>query len=65
MSKFNNASGEAFYAEHRGKPFFANLQSFIKSDVVIGMELVGQGAVQAWRTMIGPTNTEVARTEAP
>ena len=29
------------------------------------MELVGQGAVQAWRTMIGPTNTEVARAEAP
>lgn len=29
------------------------------------MELVGQNAVQAWRSAIGPTNTETAKQEAP
>ncbi len=29
------------------------------------MELVGNNAVQEWRGMIGPTNTESARAEQP
>ena len=35
------------------------------SDVVVGMELVGNNAVQEWRSLIGPTNTQNARSEAP
>ena len=65
MSRFNRDTSEVFYGEHKGKPFFPNLQSFITSDVVIGMELVGVNAVTAWRGLIGPTNTETARAEAP
>ena len=41
MSRFNRQSSEQFYGEHRDKPFFPNLQQFITSDVVIGMELIG------------------------
>ena len=29
------------------------------------MELTGTNAVQSWRSLIGPTNTETARAEAP
>ena len=65
MSRFNRQSAESFYGEHKGKPFFPNLQQFITSDVVIGMELVGQDAVSKWREVIGPTNTENARAQAP
>ena len=65
MSRFGRTQAEQFYGEHRDKPFFPNLQSFITSDVVIGMELVGNNAVSSWRSLIGPTNTETARAEAP
>jgi nucleoside-diphosphate kinase len=35
------------------------------SDVCIGMELVSDNAVKKWRDVIGPTNTAVAKQEAP
>ena len=41
MSRFNRQTSEQFYAEHKNKEFFPNLQAFITSDVVIGMELIG------------------------
>lgn len=65
MSRFKSNTAAQFYAEHKDKPFFPNLQSFITSDVVVGMELVGNNACQEWRGMIGPTNTQTARAEAP
>lgn len=45
MSKFSKATSDVFYGEHIGKPFFPDLQSFITSDVVVGMELVKDGAI--------------------
>lgn len=65
MSKFTKETSEIFYGEHIGKPFFPNLQGFITSDVAVGMELVKDGSIQAWRSFIGPTNTEKAKAEAP
>lgn len=65
MSRFNRKTAEGFYAEHKAKPFFPALSEFITSDVVVGMELVGNNAVQQWRTCIGPTNTATAKAEAP
>lgn len=35
------------------------------SDVCIGMELINKDGIQAWRQFIGPTNSEVARKDAP
>jgi nucleoside-diphosphate kinase len=65
MSRFTKETSEVFYGEHIGKAFFPNLQEFITSDVVVGMELVASNAITKWRTFIGPTNTEKARIEAP
>lgn len=65
MSRFTKETSEVFYGEHIGKPFFPNLQEFITSDVVVGMELVAPNAIQKWRDFIGPTNTEKAKAEAP
>lgn len=65
MSKFTKETAECFYGEHVGKSFFPNLQEFMVSDVVIGMELVADDAVAKWRAFIGPTNTERAKAEAP
>lgn len=57
MSRFTKRTAGEFYAEHRDKAFYPNLESFICSDVVVGMELVAPDAVNKWRGMIGPTNT--------
>jgi nucleoside diphosphate kinase len=35
--------------------------NFIQSDVVTGMELVAENAIDKWRALIGPTNTIVAK----
>uniref|UniRef100_A0A6U4IQU8 DM10 domain-containing protein n=1 Tax=Hemiselmis andersenii TaxID=464988 RepID=A0A6U4IQU8_HEMAN len=56
---------EEFYAEHRGKPFYEGLTSFMSSGTIVAMELVTDGAIQKWRRLIGPTNTFTAQKEAP
>ena len=56
---------DEFYAEHKGKPFFADLSSFMQSDVAIGMELVAEGAIGKFREVLGPTNSSAAKAEAP
>jgi nucleoside-diphosphate kinase len=65
MSRFSYETSQVFYGEHVGKPFFPNLQKFITSDVVVGMELVADSAVDKWRAFIGPTNTLKAKEERP
>ena len=54
-----------FYGEHKGKHFFSSLMSFLTSDVVVGMELVKENAITSWRQLLGPTNTQKAKDEAP
>ena len=44
------------YAEHRDKPFFGGLVSFITSAPVVAMVWQGPGAVAMVRTMMGATN---------
>jgi nucleoside-diphosphate kinase len=39
--------------------------SFVTSDVVTGLELVAENAVERWRQTIGPTNTFNAKSQAP
>lgn len=65
MHRFTQNEAQRFYAEHQGKGFFNDLISFITSDVVVGLELVGENAVTAWRNFIGPTNSNTARTSSP
>lgn len=49
MGKFTNESAGQFYGEHRGKPFYNGLMDFMTSDVVTGLELVAENAVEGWR----------------
>jgi nucleoside-diphosphate kinase len=44
------------YEEHRAKPFFAGLVSFITSAPVVAMVWEGPGAVSMVRAMMGATN---------
>ena len=66
MSKFTAPSHcDAFYADHVGAPYFADLSSFMQSDVSTGMELVAENAIGKFRDLLGPTNTATAKVEAP
>ena len=65
MSKFTGETGGQFYGEHQGKHFFPNLMEFVTSDVCVGMELVKDNAIKEWRGLLGPTNTQKAKEEAP
>ena len=56
---------EAFYAEHKERPFFGGLVEFMSSGPVLMLELSGDGAIAGWRKLIGPTNSLKAREEAP
>jgi nucleoside-diphosphate kinase len=51
---------EKHYAEHRDKPFFEELVSFITSGPVFAMVWKGQGAISVVRQMMGKTNPQDA-----
>ncbi len=47
---------EGFYAVHRERPFFGELTTFMSSAPCIVMALEKQGAVKAWRDLMGATD---------
>jgi nucleoside-diphosphate kinase len=47
---------EGFYEVHRGKPFFEGLTEFMSSAPCIVMALEKDGAVKAWRDLMGATD---------
>ena len=44
---------EGFYAVHRERPFFSGLTEFMSSAPCIVMVLEKEGAVKAWRDLMG------------
>lgn len=56
---------ESFYKEHEGKPFFETLTQFMSSGPAVILVLRRDDAIAKWRQLLGPTNTEKARQEAP
>ena len=56
MMTIDRPLAEQHYAEHVDKPFFGELVDFITSGPVVVARLSGESAIDAWRTMIGPTN---------
>ena len=56
MMTIDRSLAEQHYAEHVDKPFFGELVDFITSGPVVVARLSGESAIDAWRTMMGPTN---------
>eukprot|EP00184_Porphyridium_aerugineum_P000650 CAMPEP_0184693334 /NCGR_PEP_ID=MMETSP0313-20130426/1577_1 /TAXON_ID=2792 /ORGANISM="Porphyridium aerugineum, Strain SAG 1380-2" /LENGTH=486 /DNA_ID=CAMNT_0027151387 /DNA_START=121 /DNA_END=1581 /DNA_ORIENTATION=- len=54
-----------FYSEHAGKPFLEDLTAFMSSGKIVALVLKKEGAIAAWRSLMGPTDTEVAKKDAP
>ena len=47
---------EKHYAEHKDKPFFSDLVSFITSGPVVAMQVEGENVVSQIRNLMGATN---------
>lgn len=56
LRTLDRATAEAHYAEHVGKPFFADLVAFITSGPLVAAVVEGPDAIVAWRAMMGATN---------
>uniref|UniRef100_A0A6U1L4G9 Nucleoside diphosphate kinase n=1 Tax=Tetraselmis chuii TaxID=63592 RepID=A0A6U1L4G9_9CHLO len=54
-----------FYEEHRQRPFFDELVQFMSSGKILAAVLQKRDAVNSWRNVIGPTDSNVARETAP
>ena len=47
---------EGFYAVHRERPFFGELTTFMSSGPCVVLALEKEGAVKAWRDLMGATD---------
>ena len=56
MIQQSRQQAEGFYDVHRGKPFFAGLTEFMSSGPCVVMVLEKEGAVKAWRDLMGATD---------
>jgi nucleoside-diphosphate kinase len=56
MENLDKARAEGFYAIHKSRPFFPSLCDFMSSGPCIVMVLEGEGAIQKWRELMGPTD---------
>jgi nucleoside-diphosphate kinase len=60
MCTIDRALAERHYAEHTEKPFFGELVDFITSGPVVVARVEGESAIEAWRTLMGPTDPVAA-----
>jgi nucleoside-diphosphate kinase len=56
LLKIPRALAQRHYAEHKGKPFFGELVSFISSGPVLALAVRGESAIGTVRTMMGATD---------
>jgi nucleoside-diphosphate kinase len=56
LRQLDEDTAKAHYAEHDGKPFFADLVAFITSGPLLAAVAEGPDVIEAWRTMMGVTN---------
>ncbi len=56
MIHMTRKEAEGFYAVHRERPFFDGLTEFMSSAPCVVMVLEKEGAVKAWRDLMGATD---------
>ncbi len=60
LKQLTKAEAEGFYAEHKERPFFADLVAFMTSGPVVVQVLEGENAILANRELMGATNPKDA-----
>ncbi|NCB49352.1 MAG: nucleoside-diphosphate kinase [Alphaproteobacteria bacterium] len=58
--RLTKEQAEAFYAVHKGKPFFDGLVEFMTSGPIVAQVLEGENAILKNRALMGATNPEKA-----
>ena len=61
LTKLSKEKAEGFYIEHKERPFFNSLVSFMVSAPVVLMVLEGENAVERNREIMGATNPKDAK----
>lgn len=56
MATLTKKQAEEFYLEHKDRPFYGSLCTFMTSGPVLLLAFEGQAAVEKWRTLMGATN---------
>ena len=60
LRQLDEATAKRHYAEHDGKPFFADLVTFITRGPIVAMVVEGEEAWKVVRTLMGSTNSRDA-----
>lgn len=60
MKHLSRQEAEGFYAEHRERPFFGDLVTFMTSGPVVVQVLEGEGAILKNRELMGATDPKKA-----
>src|SRR5688572_14971472 len=58
---WTKAQAQKFYAEHKGRPFFDELCSFMTSGPIVVQVLQGKDAIATYRKLMGATNPDEAK----
>lgn len=61
LTKLSKEKAEGFYIEHKDRPFFNSLVTFMTSGPVVLMVLEGENAVEKNREIMGATNPKDAK----
>jgi nucleoside-diphosphate kinase len=56
MERIARATAEEHYGEHREKPFYEELVTFITGGPVVVARVSGENAISVWRELMGPTD---------
>ena len=56
METIPRATAEEHYGEHREKPFYDELVTFITGGPVVVAKISGENAISTWRELMGPTD---------
>lgn len=60
LKQLSDEEAQGFYAEHKERPFFGDLVSFMTSGPVVVQVLEGENAIMANRNLMGATNPQEA-----
>lgn len=60
LKSLTQVEAEGFYAEHKERPFFADLVKFMTSGPVVVQVLEGENAIALNRELMGATNPQEA-----
>jgi len=61
MAKLDEGVVALLYPSYATKAYFREITRFLMSDVVVGLELVGENAIETMKQVAGPENPQHAK----